>query len=260
MNSHDLKLFRSIFDEEMAKEGFVWRYQMYMHVDFEQYWLIGLWPKVANIGYDFSIQYKFKLFSFMDLELLKHAHSQYGESMFSWFEMFDGNLLTTVENFKRVYEQYLQKVKPVFHGIRSSYDAYRFQNNYCNMYSQDQLHYHLGMACIEYLLCINHKEDIPEILKKMKKRQDAWEEFFYTKRPLPWNPKSKDYQQQWERYWMEKQNMQIRRAEIEELERMIAEDDFGDMKPTAEQNMKNKAEVLKKSFSKKEREIMYTSW
>ena len=57
MNSHDLKQFRDIFDEEMTREGFVWRYQMYMHVDFEQYWLIGLWPKVANIGYDFSIQF-----------------------------------------------------------------------------------------------------------------------------------------------------------------------------------------------------------
>ena len=261
MNSHDLRQFRDIFDEEMTREGFVWRYQMYMHVDFEQYWLIGLWPKVANIGYDFSIQFTLNLFNALNLESLKAAHSQYYESMFIEFNMFDDfDLSAAVENYKCAYEQYVQKVKPVFHRIHSSYDAYQFRNQYCKVFNQDSLPYPIGESCIEYLLFLNKKEEIPEVLNKMKKGQNDWEDYFYTRRPLPWNPASKYYQQEWEDYWREKLNMEKRREDIKELERKVMEDDYGDMAFVAEHAMQSMADTLRKSFTKKERDIMEIGW
>ena len=261
MNSHDLKQFRDIFDEEMTREGFVWRYQMYMHVDFEQYWLIGLWPKVANIGYDFSIQFTLELFNCMSLKSLKAAHSQNYEPMFTKFDMYeDIDLPTSIENFEKVCEQYIQKVKPIFHGIRSSCDAYRFRNTYSSMFSRETILFGLGKSCIEYLLFLNKKEEIPEVLNKMKKGQNDWEEYFYTRRPLPWNPASKYYQQEWEDYWREKLNMEKRHEDIKELERKVTENDYGNMAHIAEQTMQSMANILKKSFTKKERDIMNTGW
>ena len=77
---------------------------------------------------------------------------------------------------------------------------------------------------------------------------------------MPWNPASKYYQQEWEDYWREKLNMEKRREDIKELERKVTENDYGDMAYAAEQTMQSMAGILKKSFTKKERDIMKIGW
>ena len=77
---------------------------------------------------------------------------------------------------------------------------------------------------------------------------------------MPWNPASKYYQQEWEDYWREKLNMEKRREDIKELERKVMEDDYGDMAFVAEHAMQSMADTLRKSFTKKERDIMEIGW
>ena len=262
MNNHDLRQFRDIFDEEMTREGFVWRYQMYIHVDFEQYWLIGLWPKVENIGYEFGIQFTLDLFNCMSLESLKAAHSQYYDAMFTKFDIYENfNIRTSIENFRRAYEQYIQKVKPVLHGIRSSYDAYCFRNTYCTMFDGETILFGIGESCIKYLLVINEKGDIPGILNRIKKHQDVWEKSYYARKPpLPGDTDNKFWQLEMEGYRKEKINIEEYRKYIQELERKILENDYGDMANSTKQAMQNMADTLRKSFTKKEIEIMKKGW
>ena len=134
MNPQNIKAFRKVFENEMNSEGFVWRYQTYIHVDFQQFWVLAVWPRITGQGHVFDIHYDLFLMSGFGPEDLKLIHYGSFLSMEQQFNMVDPNreppfnyLLNTTENYHYAFEIYHRDVSPLFHTIHSSADAFHFR-------------------------------------------------------------------------------------------------------------------------------------
>ena len=294
MNSHDLKKLRGIFDEEMAKEGFVWRYQVYMHVDFDQHWIFAVWPKVFGAGHFFNLQYGLCLFNMDNMDDMKSWHSCHWANMF--YKLFDcrtipetvdehlaadhnlpRDLWATVENYQLCYHYYYRDASPVIHMIRSPYDAVSFIKNYCNICSPDGIPLSLGQELIQYLMVYDMQEEAKSILPMINYRQTDLEHRFSQEKfpvytpPSPLGYTKKQYQRLVEvmkthtelevkSYYFRKKQLEENKEAIKALENQLLEGNCEKMIEDTKQKIQEWDDQLRMSFRKEELQIMQTNW
>ena len=287
MNRDDLKKFRAIFEEEMNREGFVWKFQTYLHVDFDQYWILGIWPTVAAQGHVFDMCHRLLLMNNLDEENLKWLHSDNLFSMGQIFNITDPKINKryplnefedTEESYQTAFEIYCRDVKPIVHQIQSSYDAYLYEREYVSFaFEKEWVRFGTGQVYIEYLLPLKREDEIQEVMKKIKKGQIVWEEQYNNREPpvykepslLGYTPRSaarlietlkKLAELEMEQYKREKQDIIETRQHISELENMLQTTDHEELGKQVLERMENVSSMLRNRFSKKEKEIMSAGW
>ena len=176
MNSNDLKEFRNIFEDEMTDEGFVWKYQAYFHINFDQFWILAFWPRVTGQGHIFNMHYGLLLMNDIDPDDLHKTH--FG-NLFSLGELirrinpvcktFYGEQFNIKKSYQLLFEGYCQYVKPVIHRIQNSYGAYMFKRDFASLsYENDWIRTEKGMMYIEYLLPLKSEDEIQKVKNKIR--------------------------------------------------------------------------------------------
>ena len=264
MNRNYLSIFRSVFDPELNKDGFIWRYQMYLHIDFDQYWYLAIWPKVYSNGYDFNLHFWLGFFHECEdiVKLLKNLHSYQGNEMFKEFGFFNPPKYESVvssKGFQEVVEQYCNCVRNRLHKIHNPYDAYLFRRDYPTMW-HSQVEYEDGVNLIHMLLHCQRRQEALNLISLMKKRVNNMVSFSYKY--------EQDMLVRWPKYYEEaktrgeeaRKKYQRIYEDIEFLENKILKDQYRQIIQETESLMRKNAEIRKRSFSRKEIERMEVGW
>ncbi len=175
MNKNDIADFREIFDREMFKEGFIWRYQTYIHVNFEQYWFLAIWPKVFCGGDVFNIAFRLSFFhEYADIvKSLKQLHVGQLQEMFVKFVFFSP-IRRVLPNSKPFYQlafdRYNRFAKNIVHDIQTVSDACMFQKEYLISLpgSTNHVPYEWGEQLIQMLLLIHNKQEALSLISLMR--------------------------------------------------------------------------------------------
>ena len=271
----------------MNREGFVWKFQTYLHVDFDQYWILGIWPTVAAQGHVFDMCHRMLLMNCFDEKNLKWLHSGNLFSMGRIFNITDpksdrgypfNEFENTEESYQTAFEIYCRDVKPIVHQIQSSYDAYLYKREYVSFpFEKEWMRFGKGQVHIEYLLPLKREDEIQEVMTKIKKGQIVWEEQYNNREPpvykepslLGYTPRSaarlietlkKSTELQMEQYKRIKQAIIETRQQISEYEHMLQTTDHEELSKQVLEKMENVSSMLRNRFSKKEKEIMSTGW
>ena len=287
MNRDDLKKFRTIFEEDMNREGFIWKYQTYLHVDFDQYWILAIWPGVAAQGHVFDMYHRMFLMNCFDEEDLKQIHSDNLFSMGRIFNITDpksnrgypfNEFENTEESYQTAFEIYCRDVNPIVHQIQSSYDAYLYKREYVSFsFEKEWMWFSKGQVHIEYLLPLKREDEIQEVMTKIKKGQIVWERRYNNREPPVYKePSLRGYsrksaaraieiakriaQHEMEQYQQEKQAISETRQKIRELENMLQTTDHEELSKQVLERMENVSSMLRNRFSKKEKEVMNAGW
>ncbi len=266
MNRNDLAVLRHVLDPQLIKDGFIWRYQTYLHVNFDQYWFLAIWPKVFGIGLEFNMQFGLAFFHEYDdlVRSLKAIHSYQGQGMFHKFGFFNPHRdYTDVSpgSFLEVLELYQCRVRNIIHNIHTLYDACLFRREYVSLLGADQMDYHEGENMIRILLLNNMKSDALNVIPLMKNRIAFITNYY--------NDREQRFLTRWPRYYEEeKKELDLAREEqmkimekIDRLESIILNDQYEEQViRETESLLKKNAEALKKSFSGKQIEQMTAGW
>lgn len=280
MKCSDITAFRGIFEREMNREGFVWRYQTYMHVDFQQYWMLCIWPRVTNQGYSLNMHYSIYLMNEVSLDQLDWIHASGLNNYMQWgfniknprFE----NLWNTTEDYQFVFDTYCRHVRPVLHSIHNSEDAFRFREAHPPILPPDIIDYEGGKCLIDYLIYLGWEDEIPHILQKMRALYEERIKHDQEHPPKHHQPdismcsKMKaarlialaDQSYENEMSLMREriqQNTQML-ARVSELESSLMTADHLDIAKQTEESMRNISEQLQKRFSKRDMMIMVNGW
>ena len=71
MNTKNNALMRSIWGEQMAKDGFIWKYRVWIRIDFEKEWYAAIVPRSVGQGYCVDIGYDVDLLDSLTPEILR---------------------------------------------------------------------------------------------------------------------------------------------------------------------------------------------
>lgn len=267
MKSKNETLFRNSFDQLLTGEGFVWRYGTYIHVEFEQGWYLQIWPKVMGQGWVFELQFRMVFFNDQNsVNAIKKMQWVEGENMFksfsfanpgenSWVEYF-----STEEDYQFAKREYQEKVSKVLHRIKSPFDAYRFIMQY-GLWIPDCVLFNYGLTLVDILLYIQHPEEIPDLLTKMKNecyRTDSSMELFLEnsrhtyKDALP--------QSVLEHYHKRKATIKSRLQRIEEIEGDLVNTDLTEKIAKTKVIVEHNRDIVRRGFSKSEIARMKELW
>ena len=285
MNREDLNKFRSIFDDDMTKEGFIWRYQTYLHIDFEQFWLLAIWPRVAGQGHVVNIHCGLFLMNDFLPEDLKMIHQgnlfAIGDLIRKVYPIIKTSYSEQTNNeegYRILFYNYYQMMKPVIQRIHSSFDAYQFKRDFLSLpYERDWLRLERGKEYIEFLLALEKEDEILEIMKKIKKGQFLWEERYSKSEPplykepslIGYSPKEaarrietekKLFELLIEQYHREQQDIIESRKEIAELERMLCMSDHAELGKEVLIKLENNSSMLRSKFNKNDLNTMRNGW
>ena len=273
--------FREVFEKRMNQEGFVWHKQTYMHVDFDQGWIIAFWPYSYYNERYFNLQFDMRYLNseFFDagIEKMTNAlHSYQGLYMFRQFDfpLVDKSMTTndgtyakavsleiSKDRFQQVFDAYCRCASPHIHAIHTPMDAYVFKKKYIFML-KDQLDLHIeGKEVVDYLLYLGKREEALSLIPLMHKRYHYLLEHNqeYLKRLEA--SKNQDYYQ-WELQRAPELQKKLADlvAEVDQLEAQIRHGQYAECVVQVGSLLQERAETLKKCFSQKQLAIMATNW
>ncbi len=284
MNREQLRTFREIFEDDMNNGGFVWRHQMYVHVDFQQFWLLAVWPRVSGQGNLFDVHFGIFLMNSLDPEKIKLIHTghllslseHFGEGS-SGYISNAGELWNTVENYRYVFNVFQHKASPIFHGIRSTGDALDFRLTHaCLPTETEEMEFIVGRHLVELLIYLHRDEEIPEIIRRIKSllyyriERDRQNPIVYQNPViLGCSPKQaerrvslakKEYVARLAARDKRERGYSETQMAIDLLEHTLQTVDHTEIAAVVYNNMKRVSDNLQKQFSKSEIIMMRTKW
>ena len=267
MNRNDLNMFREVFENGLIEEGFIWRYQTYIHIDFEHFWYLAIWPKIFSDGHSFNIQFDLSFFNEnSDIERrLKQLHSYQCQEVFVRFNFFQPVkrlLPVSKASFQESYDLYRSDVKKILHRIYTPNDACLFKQKYMVTLPDDpsQVYIEQGEKLINILLSIGEKTEALSMLPLMKNRisflcdfLNIYEQELFSKWP-------DEYDQQKTENEKCRFQYQEEMRKLTDLESRILENQYESIVNKTIAELHRNAEYLRKAFSVKEIDQMVKGW
>lgn len=272
--------FRTVFEERMISEGFVWKSHVYMHVDFEQGWLIAFWPNSYS-GERFDLQFGLyflnsDLFAEDIIEKLNILHQYQTNQMFRAFDFqtfdnhifhWDGTPIKAVAlkacklEYQRVLNEYCINAAPYIHAIHTPYEAYQFKKKYCFPFKEmEQLNWETGKEVIDYLLYIGEYSEALSLFPKITNRYQ-----FLLKHESEYLDQLRKEKSPDLGYWEQKmpevlQKLKKTLIQVEQIENDIRQNKFVDRIIQTQDRILTQTEALKSVFTQKQQNIMRMNW